>query len=130
MDVDELSRTANLAETVRFELTKGFPPRQFSRLLPSTARPRLPATNLASYPGDFGTALAEEPMPSPVSATARFACARHQNGRHVDRMGIDRFRRDRRPRRNDRQASWLVRPDRGRTRELRCARAGAALLRF
>ncbi len=31
-----------VAETVRFELTNGSPRRQFSRLLPSTARPRLP----------------------------------------------------------------------------------------
>ena len=29
-----------LAEAVRFELTNGFPRRQFSRLLPSTTRPR------------------------------------------------------------------------------------------
>ena len=36
-----LREPSQMAETVRFELTKGFPPRQFSRLLPSTARPRL-----------------------------------------------------------------------------------------
>ena len=29
-----------MAEAVRFELTNGFPRRQFSRLLPSTTRPR------------------------------------------------------------------------------------------
>ena len=29
-----------MAEAVRFELTNGSPRRQFSRLLPSTARPR------------------------------------------------------------------------------------------
>jgi hypothetical protein len=29
-----------LAEAVRFELTNGLPRRQFSRLVPSTARPR------------------------------------------------------------------------------------------
>ena len=35
-----------LAEAVRFELTNGFPRRQFSRLLPSTTRPRFLSANI------------------------------------------------------------------------------------
>src|SRR5215472_9277444 len=43
-----------LAETVRFELTEGSPPRQFSRLLPSTARPRLRIAPIFARAGPRG----------------------------------------------------------------------------
>ena len=42
-----------LAEAVRFELTRGVNPRQFSRLLPSTTRPRFRYITKLNYHRQF-----------------------------------------------------------------------------
>ncbi len=52
----EIARNDVLAEAVRFELTNRFPRRQFSRLVPSTARPRFLQTSIIQKTPPAGSA--------------------------------------------------------------------------